>query len=93
MGTVRNCRDLLVKVWGQRGQYTEMVQQAPGYPKGDFVIDKVHKHKVDEWNTGACAWAIVGLVEGTEDAGMHVLPVVDGWVYSVQGDKLRPATI
>ena len=90
--SARNFRDLLVKIWGQKGQYTEKVQLAPGYHGGDFTIDKVHQHKIDEWNNHACAWTIIGIVEGTEDSGMHVLPIVDGWVYSIQGEKLRPAS-
>lgn len=80
----------LVKVWGQQGIYTTQLQAAAGNKVYEHAVDKIHYHKVEELNNTACAWTILGVIQGYVEEGIRMLPVVDGWVRDPQGNKLRP---
>ena len=86
----REFRNVLVKVWGQRGQYTMELQLAAGWHGGDYSIDPIHASKAQELTDNECAWAVLGIVSGYIPEGMHMLPVVDGWIYDIKGTRLRP---
>lgn len=79
----------LVKVWGQQGTYTTQLQAAPSNRTGEFVVDKIHYHKVEELTNTACAWVIIGTIQRYVEEGIRMLPVVEGWLYDLQGNKVR----
>lgn len=84
-------RNYLVKVWGQRGLYTTEFLVQAGWKGGEPEIDPIHQVKAIELTQTACAWAIIGVIQGYVEGTMHMLPVVDGWIYDNKGNKMRKA--
>lgn len=93
MGRSREYRNFLVKVWGQRGQYTTELQVAARWHGGELAIDPIHKEKAQELTDRECAWSIIGVITDYVPSGMHMLPIVDGWVYDIKGNRIQPATV
>jgi hypothetical protein len=91
MSGSREYKNYLVKVWGQRGMYTTELQVGFGWHGGDFVVDPIHNNKMQELTDNECAWVIIGVIQRHVPDNMHMLPVVDGWVYDIQGNRLREA--